>query len=279
MDNRNNFRDHLHEVIFEADTPAGKLFDVWLLILIIASITVVLLESVPSLKVAYGNWFFVLEWVLTALFTLEYILRLYCVSSPLRYARSFFGIVDLLSILPTYLSLFFAGTHGLMVIRALRLLRVFRIFKLGHFMMEGQYILNALKASRAKISVFVFFVVVMITIMGSIMYLVEAPERGGNPGFNSIPNSIYWAVVTLTTVGYGDIAPATPLGKFISAIVMILGYAVIAVPTGIVTSEIITADKKSYSKHSNTQACRNCSLEGHDADAEYCKYCGHDLND
>lgn len=270
-------KDQIHEIIFEADTPLGKWFDIILLVMIIGSIIAVMLETVPSLE-KYQGTFFILEWFFTILFTVEYALRMYCVRNRMKYAMSFFGIVDLVSILPAYISLLMAGTHALIIFRALRLLRVFRIFKLGHFLKEGDMIMKALRASQAKISVFLFFVLVMVTIVGSVMYLVE----GGVPDskFSSIPNSIYWAVVTLTTVGYGDISPVTDFGKFLSAIVMILGYAVIAVPTGIVSAEMVNSgDEKNDLKYHNTQACRYCMEENHDDDAVFCKTCGERLNE
>ncbi|MEZ5057047.1 MAG: ion transporter [Saprospiraceae bacterium] len=269
-DTGNELKEKLHEIIFEADTPEGKAFDVALLIAIIASVLVVMFESISVYQVRYANMFFWLEWIFTILFTIEYLLRLYSVRSPIKYATSFFGVVDLLAIIPTYLSLVVAGTHFLLVIRALRLLRVFRIFKLWHFIDAGATIVKALQASKAKILIFLFFVVLMVTIIGSSMYLIEG---GQNPGFANIPLSIYWAIVTLTTVGFGDITPKTELGQFLSAVVMILGYAVIAVPTGIVSAEMVAGKSK------NTQACKNCGKEGHDDDAEFCKYCGADLHD
>ena len=264
-------KEKIHEIIFEADTSTGKLFDVVLLVAIIASVITVMLESVEAINKPYHHIFVILEWFFTILFTIEYGLRLYAVRSKIKYATSFYGIIDLLSILPTYLSLLFTGSQYLLVIRALRLLRVFRIFKLGQYMKEADIIANALKASRTKISVFILFVLILVTIMGSIMYLVESEK---NSDFTSIPRSIYWAIVTLTTVGYGDISPTTTLGQFLSSIVMILGYAVIAVPTGIVSAEFI----KDY-KEVNSIACRNCSEEGHDNDADYCKYCGEQLHE
>ena len=266
-------REKIHEIIFEADTPWGKTFDILLLIVISASVLVVMLESVDFLQERYEEVFFYLEWAFTIIFTLEYLLRLYCVYRPLKYATSFFGIVDLLAILPTYMSLFISGSHYLLVIRALRLLRVFRIFKLGHYLREGEVIIRALRASRDKIIVFLFSVSVLVLIIGSVMYLVEG---GSNQNFSSIPRSIYWAIVTLTTVGYGDITPITAIGQFFSAVVMILGYAIIAVPTGIVSSEFIQSQMNEIPK--NTQACRYCGKEGHDDDAVYCKYCGEKLN-
>ena len=263
------WRLKMHEVIYEADTKAGKVFDIALLIIIVLSITVVMLESVPSLHEKYGELFDKAEWVFTILFTIEYITRLVSIKKPLKYVFSFYGVIDLLSIIPTYLGLFISGTNSLMVIRSLRLMRVFRILKLGNFMKESRSLGESLKASRHKILVFLLSILTMVTILGTIMYLVESPEAG----FTSIPRSIYWAIVTLTTVGYGDIAPLTALGQFIASIVMILGYAIIAVPTGIVTNELIKAENKKIS----TQACTSCSKEGHESDADYCKYCGDKL--
>lgn len=266
-------KEKIHEIIFEADTPMGKLFDVILLILISASVLIVMLESVNYINVRYQELFFVLEWIFTILFTVEYLLRLYSVYRPLRYASSFFGIVDLLAILPAYLSLFFAaGAQPLLVIRAFRLIRIFRIFKLGHFLNEGNTLLRALRASRVKISVFLMFVTLLVIIIGSVMYLVEGGE---DSSFSSIPRSVYWAIVTLTTVGYGDITPTTEIGQFLSAVVMIMGYAIIAVPTGIVSAEMV----RDSSMVVNTQACRFCGAEGHATDALYCRKCGELLNE
>ncbi len=262
-------RERIYEIIFEADTPAGKFFDVALLLFILASVITVILESVPILHDNYLTLFLTLEWLFTIFFTIEYVLRLYSVYRPIKYATSFFGIIDLLAILPTYLSIFVVGSQSLIAIRALRLLRVFRIFKLGSLMRQGNMIMLAMRRSRGKIIVFLYFILVMVIIIGSVMYFVEG--RAGS-GFDSIPRSIYWAIVTLTTVGYGDITPATNVGQFLSAMVMIMGYAVIAVPTGIVSAEVINADKKV-----NCQACPHCSKEGHDDDATYCKYCGEHL--
>lgn len=270
-----SLRERLHEVIFEADTKAGKWFDVILLVAILVSVIVVIVESVPSYQEKYGEIFKILEWVFTIFFTVEYGLRLYSVYRPMKYATSFFGIIDLMSILPTYLSFIFAGTHSLMIVRGLRLLRVFRIFKLGSFLSQGQVIVKALKASKAKIFVFVVFILIMVSIFGSIMYLVEGAS---NVQFDSIPRSIYWAIVTLTTVGYGDISPVTPFGQAIAAVIMISGYAIIAVPTGIVTAEAMHQTQKKISQIS-TQSCRYCSQEGHDQDAVHCKYCGEKLEE
>lgn len=266
-------KERIHEIIFEADTPMGKLFDVVLMVMIVASVLVVLIESVPRYSDHYAEVFYFLEWAFTAFFLIEYLLRLYCVYRPWKYVTSFFGIIDLLAILPAFIGLFLTGAHSLLIIRVLRLLRVFRIFKLGHFMAESQQLLHALKASRAKITVFLFFVVLLVTIIGSVMYIVEGGAEGS--GFTSIPVSIYWAIVTLTTVGFGDITPSTELGQFFSAIVMLLGYAVIAVPTGIVSVELFKSGKKS--EHT-AQACRYCGAEGHMDDAVFCKYCGERLH-
>ena len=265
---QSHWRHELHEVIFEADTPAGKAFDVGLLIAILVSIAAVLLESVSSFQERWGGTLRTIEWVLTGLFTAEYVLRLLCVRRPLRYAFSFFGLVDLLALLPTYLSLVFTGAQSLLVIRALRLLRVFRILKLARFIGEAQHLKVALRSSTRKILVFLSAVVTMVLIIGSVMYLVEGEANG----FTSIPQSIYWAVVTMTTVGYGDIAPQTVLGKFIASIVMILGYGIIAVPTGIVTVEL------SRARTTSTLCCRTCSSEGHVDGAKYCHACGDELS-
>ncbi len=267
------FQRELHTMMFEADTPAGKRFDIILMIFIVLSIVLVNLESVPSINNKYGNLLYIMEWVLTIFFTVEYIFRLYCSYRRRSYAFSFYGIIDLLAILPTYLSIFIAGSQSLIIIRALRLLRVFRIFKMVGFMNQGSFIINALKSSRDKIFIFVFFIFVMVNIVGSIMYLIEG---GSNSGFDSIPRSIYWAIVTMTTVGYGDISPVTELGQFLAAVVMIMGYAIIAVPTGIVSSEMMSTAKKK--EEISTQVCMNCGRDGHDADATYCKYCSSAIN-
>lgn len=270
------WRRKVHEVIFEADTPAGKLFDVVLLLAIVLSTLAVMLESVKEVEEQHGHLLRIVEWVFTILFSIEYLARIISVARPLRYVFSFYGIIDLLSILPTYLGLFFTNTRSLSVIRTIRLLRVFRIFKLARYLREGETLTRALKASRWKITVFLGVVLMICVIMGTLMYLIE----GGNPrapgeGFTSIPRSIYWAIVTLTTVGYGDIAPVTPLGQSLSSIIMILGYAIIAVPTGIVSVEL--NNEMNSEPAISTQACMSCSREGHDADAEFCKFCGEKL--
>jgi voltage-gated potassium channel len=261
-----DLRARLHEIIFEADTPAGKLFDVVLIISIVLSVLIVMLDSVGPINTSYGQLLYFGEWFFTVLFTIEYFLRLYSVGRPLSYATSFFGIVDLLAILPTYLSIFFPGTQYLIVIRILRVLRIFRVLKLVQYLGEARLLLQALRASRRKIAVFLLTVLVLVVIFGSLMYLIEDPSSG----FTSIPKSIYWSIVTLTTVGYGDISPQTDLGQTIAAVIMIIGYGIIAVPTGIVTVELSQAFKKQLS----TQACPECSAEGHDNDAKYCKDCG-----
>ncbi len=262
----NRLRSRLHEIIFEADTPAGKLFDVLLILSIVASVVLVMLDSVSSIRQSYGDLIYLGEWVFTILFTIEYVLRLYSVGRPLSYATSFFGVVDLLAILPTYLSIIFPGSQYFLVIRILRVLRIFRVLKLVQYVGEARLLMRAMRASRRKIIVFLFVVLTLVVIFGSLMYIIEDSQGG----FTSIPQSIYWAIVTMTTVGYGDIAPHTGLGQTLAALIMIIGYGIIAVPTGIVTAELAQAYKKTIS----TQACPQCSAEGHDPDAEYCKYCG-----
>jgi voltage-gated potassium channel len=265
----NKLRARLHEIIFEADTPAGKLFDVLLIGSIIVSVSMVMLDSVNSIQARWGRLLYLGEWFFTILFTFEYLLRLYCVRRPTAYATSFFGTVDLLAVLPTYLSIFFPGTQYLLVIRILRVLRIFRVLKLVQYLGEARLLSHALRASRRKITVFLFAVLTLVVIFGSLMYLIEDPESG----FTSIPQSIYWTIVTLTTVGYGDISPQTGLGQTIAAMIMIIGYGIIAVPTGIVTAELSQTYKKSVS----TQACLECGAEGHDSDAKFCKFCGSRL--
>ncbi|TDO05095.1 ion transporter [Sunxiuqinia elliptica] len=262
-------KQELYEIIFEADTPKGKAFDVILLITILISILLVLLESVPSINAEYRGLLRILEWVITLVFTLEYLLRIFIVKRPFKYIFSFYGIIDLLAVLPTYLSLVFVGSHSLVVIRAIRLLRVFRIFKLNRYTVAGNNLSRALWSSREKIFVFLFFIINLVIIVGTLMYLIEGPENG----FVSIPSSIYWAIVTMTTVGYGDISPQTPLGQLLASVVMIAGYAIIAVPTGIVTAEMMRTPDKT-----NTQVCPQCLHDKHDNDAVFCKKCGTPLN-
>ncbi len=262
---RSAWRTRLHEVIFEADTAAGRAFDIGLLIAIFVSVIAVMLESIAGIRREYGVVLHALEWTLTVLFTIEYVMRLVSVDRPWRYALSFFGVVDLLAIAPTYLSLVVPQAHSLMVIRAIRLLRVFRILKLAHFLDEAHVLVAALRASRRKITVFLGGIVTIVVIVGALMYLIEGEEHG----FTSIPTSMYWAIVTMTTVGYGDVAPRTPLGQLLAALLMILGYGIIAVPTGIVSVELAHAGRAV-----SRQACPSCGAEGHDSDARHCKYCG-----
>ena len=265
------FRLRMYEIIFESDTIAGRIFDVSILALILASITVILLESVEWFHARFSAYLIAIEWFFTIVFTIEYAARLWTVTSPRRYALSFFGIVDLISILPSYLALVIPGAQSLMVIRSIRLLRVFRILKLSRFIGEGQFLVMALKSSRHKIIIFLFTVLTTVIIMGTIMYMVEGPANG----FTSIPRSIYWSIVTMTTVGYGDLAPRTDLGQLLASMLMIMGYGVIAVPTGIVSSEMISMKNK---HEISNQRCPHCLREGHDNDAIYCKYCSGKLN-
>lgn len=263
-------RARLHEIIFEANTRAGRLFDLTLIWLILVSVATVMLESIGRIRAQYGDILYALEWLFTILFTVEYLLRLVSVRRPLRYATSFFGVVDLLAIIPTYLSVFVPGSQYLLVIRILRLLRVFRLLKLSEYVAEGDTLRLALQASRRKISVFISAVILLVVIIGALMYVVEGEEHG----FTSIPTSIYWAIVTLTTVGYGDLSPRTPLGQMLASIVMIIGYGIIAVPTGIVTVELAQAARQ---RKLTRQSCPSCGAEGHDPDARFCKYCGATL--
>ncbi|NQU86384.1 MAG: ion transporter [Mariniphaga sp.] len=265
----NPLKEKIYEIIFEADTREGKFFDVALLIIIVVSIALVLIESVPSVGENYQGYLKISEWIITIIFTLEYAVRIIIVRKPWRYIFSFYGIIDFLSVIPTYLSLILIGGQSLMVIRILRLLRIFRIFKLTRYTLAGRTLARAMWSSREKISVFIFFVIILVVIIGTIMYLIE----GESNGFTSIPRSIYWAIVTLTTVGYGDISPATALGQFLASIVMIMGYAIIAVPTGIVTAELVKPSRKN-----NTQVCQHCLHDRHDDDAIFCKKCGESIN-
>lgn len=269
---RPGWRSHIHTIIYGTHTPAGKLFDIVLLIAILYSIVIVMLESVKSYDSQYHTFFNISEWVVTILFTIEYILRIICVQQPKKYIFSFYGIVDLLSTLPKYLSFFILDTQFLAVFRALRLLRVFRILKLIRFVGEANNLTRALKQSRSKIFIFIFFVLIISIILGTIMYLVEGPENG----FKSIPQSIYWCIVTLTTVGFGDITPQTPLGQMLATLIMIIGYGIIAVPTGIISAEY--ASTKNI-KPNNQEACRNCGADIINSDAAYCRKCGSKLDD
>lgn len=268
------FKKKLYDIIFEADTKAGKWFDIILIVLIVLSIIIVMIESDNRLLPQTKEWIMMAEWTVTILFSIEYMLRIWVIDKPRNYIFSFFGVIDLLSILPTYIGFFFAGTQMLIVLRSLRLLRIFRVLKLTRYVKEASILWSALAAGRNKIGVFLFVVLILITILGTVMYMIENPV---NEGFRSIPESIYWAVVTLTTVGYGDIAPVTTLGKFVAGFIMITGYAIIAVPTGIVTSEL--AKEVSRNTPTNTQVCSFCFKDNHDDDAMHCKYCGGRLRE
>jgi len=263
-----NWRQKVYEIVFEAETPAGKAFDMTLIAVILLSVLAVFLESIKSIREIFGDELFVAEWFFTILFSIEFLLRLIAVRRPLRYVFSFYGIVDLVAILPTYISLFVPGTQYFLTIRILRLLRIFRILKLTSYISESRVITTALQRSKQKIIVFLVAIFTIVTVVGSMMYVVEGEEHG----FTDIPTSIYWAIVTLTTVGYGDLSPKTGLGKFLASIVMIMGYGIIAVPTGIVTAELTRA-----ARSASTHVCPECHAEAHDFDAVHCKYCGSKL--
>ncbi len=267
-----NLKHRLHEIIYEADTLAGKVFDVGLLFFILSSVVLVAVESVEGINQKYHEQLNIAEWIITIIFTIEYFLRIISINKPTKYIFSPYGIIDLISTLPKYISLFFMGTQSLLALRALRLLRVFRILKLTHFVGESNSLVKALARSKTKILVFMFSVVVLCIIFGTIMYMIEDDESG----FSSIPRSIYWCIVTLTTVGYGDIAPTSPLGQFIASIIMVLGYGIIAVPTGIVSAEFTS---QAFNIDQNTQACPHCMTTQHKDEAIYCHQCGEILND
>ena len=262
-------KNKLYEIIFESDTPMGKVFDLILIISIMLSVIVVSIDSVKYYNEIYSTELYILEWFFTIIFTVEYILRIYCIGKPQMYAKSFFGIIDLLSIIPTYISIFLPASRYLSVIRILRVLRIFRILKLINYISEGDYLLKAMISSRRKITVFLFFILTLVTIIGSVMYLIEGEKNG----FTSIPRSIYWAIVTITTVGYGDISPKTEFGQLLASLAMILGYATIAVPTG-----IISAEYSSLSKDVSNIVCPECSDINHHIDAQFCKKCGSKLD-
>lgn len=263
-------KERIYNVIFESDTLLGKVFDVTLLLFITISIILVMVDSMNILPQGSDRWIRASEWVITGFFTLEYILRIYCSHRPLRYVFSFYGVIDLLSTLPLYLSFFLPGAAYLIIIRAFRLIRVFRVFRLFSFMAEGNILLHALKNSAKKIFVFFLFVLILTITIGTVMFVIEGGQ--GNEGFDNILNSIYWTIVTLTTVGYGDITPVTGLGRFLSAVVMLLGYTIIAVPTGIVSANIIK------DTNNEMQKCSHCGKQN-DRDASYCKHCGSSLSD
>ncbi|WOX05806.1 ion transporter [Microbulbifer pacificus] len=264
-------RKWLNEVIFGTDTPAGKYFDVVLIWTILLSVALVLLASVQSWWVRYGDIFFALEWFFTALFTVEYLTRIYCAQDRRSYIFSFYGIVDLLAILPSYLALIYTGASYLMVIRLLRVLRIFRILKLVRYLSDANLLVRSLWQARRRILVFYASVLVLCIIFGSVMFVVEGPKNG----FTSIPKSIYWTIVTITTVGFGDITPHTAWGQTIASMTMLIGYSIIAVPTGIVTAELA----HELGREKQLARCHNCGRAGHDADSEYCKHCGYKLED
>ncbi len=267
-----SLRHSLYHIIYQANTPAGKAFDIALIILILASVITIMLDSVAEISQRYGQQLAAAEWIFTIIFTVEYFLRIFCINRPLKYITSFFGLIDLLSIIPSYISLFLPGTHYLQVIRILRVLRIFRILKLVRFIKQSNLLMNALLASRPKIIIFLFAISNLLVVFGSAMYLIEGAENG----YTSIPVSIYWAVVTLTTVGFGDITPKTDLGRAISAVVMIIGYAIIAVPTGIITAEL-SQEVKRQNERSVRRRCPKCRKIGHDIEANYCRICGAEL--
>lgn len=288
--NKHNWKSKLHEIIYEADTPIGKWFDVLLLVFIILSIILVMLESVSSIDKEYHQLLYVGEWIVTILFSVEYILRIISVKKPIKYITSFFGVIDFLSTIPMYLTFLFGGAQALVVLRALRLLRVFRILKLARYLGASNQLKDSIIASRVKILVFLFAVLVSSIVFGTIMYLVEGEENG----FTNIPKSVYWCIVTLTTVGFGDIAPQTALGQFITTIIMILGYGIIAVPTGIVSAEYAKSSRKedeakeaseknkvdggNITIHLNSQHCANCNVSNHRDNSDFCYNCGHQLH-
>lgn len=269
---RIDLRTRLFQIVFESDTRLAKGFDILLITLILLSVAVVMLDSVASLRQHYGEWFHTLEWGFTLLFTLELGVRLYCLDRPLRYLKSFYGVIDVLSILPTWLSLLIPGAQSLLVVRILRVLRLFRVLRLMEFLGEGTLLLQSLRRSARKILLFLSTVLMLVTIFGALIYLIEPPEAG----FTSIPKALYWAIVTLTTVGYGDITPITPFGQFISAMVMVMGYAILAVPTGVFSAEMMRSIRE---ERYSDEACPGCGLEGHERDARYCRRCGTWLNE
>ncbi len=263
-------RGQLNELVFGVETRRGRNFDIFVITVIALSVLAVMLESVADIRLSYGRALFVAEWFFTVIFTIEYLVRLYSAQSALRYAGSFYGLVDLLGTIPTYVSLILPGAQFLLVIRMLRMLRVFRVLRLAQFLTEADVLVRALHASRRKITLFITSVLILVVILGSMMYLIE----GSANGFTSIPRSVYWAIVTLTTVGYGDISPQTNIGQALAAVVMIMGYGIIAVPTGIVTAELT---RSAEYRHHAKMACSKCGIEGHDLDAVFCKKCGSRL--
>ncbi|MFT5481530.1 MAG: voltage-gated potassium channel [Halieaceae bacterium] len=266
MIDHGGIKTKLYETIFGTETPAGRSFDIALIVAILVSVGIILLDSVPRYNARYGDLFFQLELCFTAVFTIEYLLRLYCSPNVKGYATSFFGVVDILSILPTFVAFIFPGASSLLVIRLIRILRIFRVLRLFRYLSEANVLTRSLLQSRRKIFIFLFMMLILSTVFGCLMYLIEGPENG----FSSIPRSIYWAIVTITTVGYGDIVPHTVIGKALASLVMITGYAIIAVPTGIVTAELANE----LNRERSSRNCKNCERTGHDANAVYCKHCG-----
>ncbi|MCG9576450.1 ion transporter [Vibrio tubiashii] len=268
---RHSLKHHLYVIIFGTHTKAGRAFDLALIVAILSSLIVLVLESIPSIKASWGTQLRYVEYTFTALFTLEYLLRLYCSPKPVAYAKSFYGVIDLLAILPTYLAFFFPAASFMGVIRALRIMRIFRILKLVRYLQDSNILLRSLLMAKRKIFIFFTTVAILVTIFGALIYVIEGPKSG----FTSIPQSIYWAIVTITTVGYGDLVPQTALGKAIASMTMLLGYSILAVPTGIITAEL----NQEMSSHKTLVKCPNCMQTGHDSDALHCKHCGSELAD
>ncbi|MFM2590547.1 ion transporter [Vibrio sp. TBV020] len=268
---RNSLRHHLYVIIFGTHTKAGRAFDIALIVAIISSLIVLVLESIPSVYAQWARELRYLEYTFTALFTIEYLLRLYCSPKPVAYAKSFYGVVDLLAILPTYLAIFFPSASFMGVIRALRVMRIFRVLKLVRYLQDSNILLRSLLMARRKILIFFSAVAILVTIFGALIFVIEGP----NNGFTSIPKSIYWAIVTITTVGYGDLVPQTDLGKAVASLTMLLGYSILAVPTGIITAEL----NQEMNSHKSLVKCPNCSKAGHEPDAMFCKHCGSELAD
>ncbi|MEL7293805.1 MAG: ion transporter [Pseudomonadota bacterium] len=268
---RHSLKHHLYVIIFGTHTKAGRAFDIALIVAIVSSLIVLLLESIPAIRSSLGTELRYIEYSFTALFTVEYLLRLYCSPRPAAYAKSFYGVVDLLAILPTYLAIFFPGASFMGVIRALRIMRIFRVLKLVRYLQDSNLLLRSLLMARRKIFIFFSTVAILVTIFGALIYVIEGPKNG----FTSIPQSIFWAIVTITTVGYGDLVPQTPLGKGVAALTMLLGYSILAVPTGIITAEL----NQEMNSHKTLVKCPNCSKSGHEPDAMHCKHCGSELAD
>ena len=268
---RKSLKHHLYVIIFGTHTRAGRIFDIALIIAIITSLVVLILESLPSVMTEWSRELRYIEYTFTALFTVEYLLRLYCSPKPKSYATSFYGVVDLLAILPTYLAIFFPGASFMGVVRLLRVMRIFRILKLVRYLQDSNILLRSLLMARRKILIFFSTVGILVTIFGALIFVIEGPHNG----FTSIPKSIYWAIVTITTVGYGDMVPQTHLGKAIASLTMLLGYSILAVPTGIITAEL----GNEMNAHKELVKCPNCNRSGHDSDAMHCKHCGSELAD